>query len=212
MPNMTREYQSRRKRKPVTRAQDRGRGGTQGALEELDVERSRIVAKQLGRAQLKNERQLWAVVNIRQLEPVAAAPRDHVNSARSPLTRCHQACVRVTDSMSSSASSSTVRFLRFTTRRKFVNAYSVPTNHQEAGNAGEEDHNTCSHGSGNVASVFIEGFQFTPAARSVTRKTSLSAVLSYCTRYSVQCFGSLNGKVKRCGAKSAAKAREPVSR
>ena len=84
-----------------------------------------VVAEQLRRAQLKNERQLRAVVNVRQLEHGAVAPREHVNGAR-PDGRCHHVCVRLTDSMSSSASSSTVRFLRCTTSRKFVKAYSVP--------------------------------------------------------------------------------------
>src|SRR4029450_13437486 len=60
--------------------------------------------------------------------------------------------------MSSSASSSIVRFLRFTTRRKSVKAYFVPRRDTEMGNAGADDHSTCSHGSGNVRSGVISRF------------------------------------------------------
>ena len=53
---------------PLMRAQDRGRGRTERASEEVGVERSRVVAEQLGRAQLKHERQLRSVVDVGQLE------------------------------------------------------------------------------------------------------------------------------------------------
>src|ERR671911_3169377 len=75
-----------------------------------------------------------------------------------PAARCHHACVSLTLSMSSRANSLRVWHLHFSTRRKSVNAYSTPGRHNDTGNPGEDVHKTCSHGSGNVASIFIERF------------------------------------------------------
>ena len=102
MPNISANTSVAAKHQPLTRAQDRRRARAQRALEEVGVERPGVVAEQLGRAKLQNERQLRAVVNVRQLERRAAAPRKNANraGARWPLppglgqadaTRCRPA-------------------------------------------------------------------------------------------------------------------------
>src|SRR5688572_12134795 len=87
---------------------------------------------------------------------VIPSRREHTRTVLVPVARCHHDCVSRTLSMSCSASSATVRFLRFTTRRKSVKAYSVPGTDRETGKAGAEDHKICSQGNGNVATLFID--------------------------------------------------------
>src|SRR5687767_10158366 len=87
---------------------------------------------------------------------VVPSRREHTRTVLVPVTRCHHACVSRTLSISCRASSATVRFLRFTTSRKSVNAYSVPGSDRETGKAGAEDHNICSHGNGNVGTLVID--------------------------------------------------------
>src|SRR5687767_14067577 len=84
--------------------------------------------------------------------------RDMTWTVLVPSARCHQDWLRVTLSISSSASSSMVRLRRLTTSRKSVNAYEVPGRFSEMGSAGEEDHRTCSQARGNASTVRVVFF------------------------------------------------------
>src|SRR3990170_3634049 len=100
-----------------------------------------------------------------------------------PAARCQQAWVSLTLSMSSRANSPTLRCLHFTIRRKSVNVYAVPGRHHDTGNRGDEDHNTCSHGSGNIASVFTDVFPI--YAMSKKRDKERKAVHALCSSVGV---------------------------
>ena len=116
-------------------------------------------------------------------------------------------------SISSSASSRTVRFLRLTTRRKSVKAYCVAGGRAKR-ETGDDDHNTCSQGSGKVSSVFIDASNLRHSKKRDKTETvqTLLQVRTDWARYRMRCCGFSNARANRCGARSAAKGWERATK
>ena len=63
------------------RTKNRRCAGSQCAAEEVDIEVARVVAEELGRPKLKDERELRTVANVRELQGASVVTRENADGA-----------------------------------------------------------------------------------------------------------------------------------
>ena len=64
-----------RQHEPLMRTQNRRCAGPECAAEEIGIEVARVVAEELGRPKLKDERELWTMANVRELQGASVVTR-----------------------------------------------------------------------------------------------------------------------------------------